>query len=89
MGSSPILASYVLFKYVLLNYHWSMEHISRSLILVKLKSDSYVKVKICFGYENKNASTVGFEPTTSGLEVRRAIHCATRTHTPLLAKINN
>ena len=43
-----------------------------------------------FGYENKNASTVGFEPTTSGLEVRRAIHCATRTYYTLrntIAKI--
>ena len=27
----------------------------------------------------KNASLVGLEPTTSGLEVRRAIHCATGT----------
>ena len=31
-------------------------------------------------YKDKNiASLVGLEPTTSGLEVRRAIHCATET----------
>ena len=31
-------------------------------------------------YQGKNlASLVGLEPTTSGLEVRRAIHCATET----------
>ena len=38
-------------------------------------------VDLRFGLWNsqKQSSTVGFEPTTSGLEVRRAIHCATRT----------
>ena len=34
---------------------------------------------ICVRKELKMASPVGFEPTTSGLEVRRAIHCATGT----------
>ena len=28
----------------------------------------------------QNTSPVGLEPTTSGLEVRRAIHCATETY---------
>ena len=28
---------------------------------------------------NKSPSSAGFEPATSGLEVRRAIHCATKT----------
>ena len=28
----------------------------------------------------KNLPPVGLEPTASGLEVRRAIHCATRAH---------
>ena len=28
---------------------------------------------------SQNSSLVGLEPTTSGLEVRRAIHCATET----------
>ena len=28
---------------------------------------------------NKTSSPVGFEPTTSGLEVQRAIHCAMGT----------
>ena len=31
------------------------------------------------GYRIKSPSLVGLEPTTSGLEVRRAIHCATET----------
>ncbi len=30
-------------------------------------------------FAEKVASPMGLEPTTSGLEVRRAIHCATET----------
>ena len=30
--------------------------------------------------DKNSPSLVGFEPTTFGLEVRRAIHCATETH---------
>ena len=29
--------------------------------------------------KEKNSSPAGFEPATSGLEVQRAIHCATGT----------
>ena len=36
-----------------------------------------IQRKLC---EDQKASPVGLEPTASGLEVQRAIHCATETH---------
>ena len=32
------------------------------------------------GFQIQNSSPAGFEPATSGLEVQRAIHCATGTY---------
>lgn len=57
------------------NSHWSIlkkENVYRAKWMYTVMTE---RTKIfCF------ASSVGFEPTTSGLEVRRAIPCATRTY---------
>ena len=67
-----IIEGKVNFAYIVLRI--SQHSRSMQLIYADLGSQ-----KLGLWIAQNQSSTVGFEPTTSGLEVWRAIHCATRT----------